>query len=375
MYDWLQRLFSSSNGKAVKPMHAHGAQPSMHPVEQAPAEALPEPDEAVSGMSATAPSATPQQSAISWMQRDDMNANFTHWVFEGGDHSDLFTNKIENGILALLEKTMNSDHSGADMVRRMPGVIPQLLHSLRTETFSGKDLAKKISHDVVLVAAVVRLANSSCYSPDTAITSIEHAVLVLGQSGLRQLITSVAFRPIIDLKSGHFTKLIAPRVWDQSEKCAIACRLLAATEPGIDPFEAFLAGLIQNVGLIVSLRVMDQMSDGSQLLGSASFFNTFTGYARALSCSIAREWKFPASVIKAIEEQGVIQNATLISPLGKILTLGDYLSKMQILIAHDLLHADDARVVKGLSAAAFDCLRTLTDIEDPEADTAKSDPA
>ncbi len=371
MYDWLQRLFFSSNGKADKPI----ADPEPE------AEASPAAQPAMPGAAAAeqlapcSPQTAPHKpSTISWMQRDDVNANFTNWVFEGGDHSDLFTNKIEKDILALLEKTMKSEHSGADMVRRMPGVIPQLLHSLRTESFSGKELAKKISNDIVLVAEVVRLANSSCYSPATPISSIEHAVLVLGQNGLRQLITSVAFRPIIDLKSGHFTKLIAPRIWGQSEKCAIACRLLAAQEQDVDPFEAFLAGLIQNVGLIVSLRVMDQMSDGSQLLGSASFFNTFTAHARLLSCSIAKEWRFPAAVIKAIEDQGTTQNAMQMSPLGKLLSLGDYLSKMQILISHDQVRADDARLLKGLSDGALQCLRELNDLEETEADTAKSDP-
>ncbi len=251
------------------------------------------------------------------------------------------------------------------MVRRMPGVIPQLLNSLRTETFSGKDLARKISHDVVLVAAVVRLANSISYSLETSITSIEHAVLVLGQSGLRQLITSVAFRPIIDLKSGHFTKLIAPRVWDQSEKCAIANRMLAKEED-VDAFEAFLAGLVQNVGLIVSLRVMDQMADGNELLGSASFFNSFIGYGRTLSCSIAREWHFPESIVKAIEEQGATHNTANMSPLGKILALGDYVSKMHILITDNRLRADDARLMKGLSATALNCLKELKALEDVE---------
>lgn len=311
------------------------------------------------------PASTVQKSSTSWMQRDDVNASFTNWLFEGSDHSDLFTNKIENDILALLEKTVNSEQSGADMVRRMPGVIPQLLNSLRTETFSGKELARRISHDVVLVAAVVRLANSSSYSAETAITSIEHAVLVLGQTGLRQLITSVAFRPIIDLKSGHFTRLIAPRIWNQSEKCAIGNRLLAVEEE-VDPFDAFLAGLIQNVGLIVSLRVMDQMADGDQLLGSASFFNSFIGYGRTLSCSIAREWHFPETVVKAIEEQGATPNTAHMSPLGRVLALGDYLSKMAVLIGDERLRADDARLMKGLSPTALDCLDALKALEEFE---------
>ncbi len=350
MVNWLHRLFSSPNAKPAKVEVALPAEAAVPPA-AAPVTPQPVPSMPASG--------------ISWKQRDDLNANFTDWLFEGNAYSDLFTNQLEKEILAMLEKTVKSEQSGADLVRRMPGVIPQLLNSLRTEFFSGKQLAKKISHDVVLVAAVVRLANSSSYTDESSITSIEHAVLVLGQSGLRQLITSVAFRPIIDLKSGHFTKLIAPRIWDQSEKCAIAGRLLAQDEE-VDPFEVFLAGLIQHVGLIVSLRVMDQMADDGQALGSASFFNSLIGYGRILSCSIAREWHFPDAVINAIEEQGSNYNAAKMSPVGRILSMGDYLSKMHILVSHDRMHAADARFTKGLSDKAIHCLRQLDEMDASE---------
>jgi HD-like signal output (HDOD) protein len=246
----------------------------------------------------------------------------------------------------------------------MPGVVPQLLQSLRTEGFSGTDLARKISNDVVLVAAVVRIANSSLFKSSETITSIEHAILVLGQNGLRQLITSVAFKPIIDLKSGHFTKTIAPKIWEQSEKCAVVNRMLAEGET-VDAFEAFLAGLIQHVGLIVSLRIIDQqLSDGKQSIGSAAFCNSLVAYSRKLSVGIGREWHFPDSVIHAIEEQGFNSSSANFSQIGTILMTGDYVSKMHILFSHRRLNEDDPFLVKGLSGKAVECLRELGELNE-----------
>src|SRR4051794_3326644 len=246
MYDWLRRIFSPTARGSLTDTEA-----GLMPIEEPVIAPAPAPDVAA----APAPKKPAMMSAL---QRADVNANFTSWLFDDRNQTEIFTNPIENDILAALNTIATSKQSGADLVRRMPGVIPQLLQNLRSENFSGAEMARTISNDVVLVAAVVRLANSSLYNPSQPINSIENAILILGQTGLRQLITSVAFKPILDLKSGHFTKSMAPRLWEQSEQCAIANRLVAEHE-AVEPLDAFLAGLAQNVGLIVSLRVIDQM--------------------------------------------------------------------------------------------------------------------
>ncbi|HYD78548.1 MAG TPA: HDOD domain-containing protein [Paucimonas sp.] len=345
MYTWLRRLFS-------------------HPAPAAPARPVPAPAPEESAPAAAAPPCPPSKpSMLSALQRADVNGNFTNWLFDDRNEAESFTNPLENSILAALTDILNSKQSGANLVRRMPGVIPQLLQKLRSDDFSGAELARMISHDLVLVAGVVRLANSAFYNRNKPITSIEQAILVLGQTGLRQLITSVAFKPIIDLHSGHFTKMMAPRLWDQSEKCAIANRHLSEGA-GIEPFDAFLAGLAQNVGLIVSLRVIDQMAGESDAVGSESFCNALIRCTHGLSCSIAREWRFPAAVPTAIEEAGSNKKFTELSPMGRILVVGDYLSKVDILIRQKRLNPDDARLVKGLSERETHCLQLLRELPD-----------
>ena len=348
MYDWFHRIFKPAPKKAAL----------------APAPVPPAAETVAAA--AAAPSTAPAVRGTSWMQRDEVNANFSHCVFGVSDDAQIFTSRIEDEVLAALEKIVGSGQSGANLVRRMPGVVPQLLQSLRTEAFSGTDLAQKISHDVVLVAEVLRLANSACHHADKAITSIEHAILILGHGGMRQLITGVAFKPIIDLKSGHFTRLAALQLWDQSRQCALANRLLAQDQ-AIDPFEAFMAGLMKNVGLIASLRVIDQMALDARQIGSVSFFNALISHARVLSCSIGKEWDFPDTVIRAIEEQrSTVQQADM-SPIGQILSIGDYLSKMQMLQRHQRLHLDDALATQGLSERELACLGSLDALDSLDA--------
>lgn len=343
MYAWLRRLFADSGTSA------HTVRPAGAPANSPQPEVLRQSSFAADSVTA--------------LQRDQVDFIFASWLFEAEHHPDIFTNGNEDAILAALDGVVKSEQAGAHLVRRMPGVIPQLLQSLRNGDFAGPELARKISQDLVLVAEVLRLANSAAFSPGKPITSIDHAILILGQNGLRQLITGVAFKPIINLNSGSFTRMVAPRLWMQSERCAMANRLLADGEKA-DPLEVFLAGLVQNVGLTVSLRVIDQMSDGRQPVGSPTFCNALAGFGRTLAVNIGSEWHFPDTVMTAIREQGEALRPAAMSPVGRVLWMGDYLSKIDILLRHDRLDASDPHVADGLSDREKECLQQLMEIED-----------
>ncbi len=347
MYQWLQRLFSAAPAPVPAEPQAQAS--------GAPAPAAPVP-------------AAERAPELSFDQRDGVNAAYLRYLFDTDPAADagLDTSAAENQVLDALAAILASQQSGAALVRRMPGLIPQLLQSLRSENFSGAQLARTISSDVVLVAAVIRLANTSFKSTGTQISSVEHAVMLIGQEGLRHLITSVAFRPIIDMNSGHYTRTLAPRIWDQSERCAVGNRLLAEAL-GIDPFEAFLAGLVQNVGLIVTLRIMDQSAKDDHSLGSEMFCARLIGDARALTASIGREWNFPDAVVTAIAEQAGARKGVPVSPLGRLLTLTDYLSKLRILAENQRVDEADPALFKGLPAGALDCYRALDAVADDDA--------
>ena len=353
---WLRKLFSAPAPAPEQPAAQAAPAAPVAPVTSA-------------GTAAAHPptAATAAREGITFEQRDKVNGSYYSWLFAddagaGAGASGLDTNPAEDQVLDALGALIKAQ-SGAALVRRLPGLLPQLLQSLRSDTFSGAQLSRLISTDVVLVAAVIRGANSAFRGTGTRIGSVEHAVMLIGQEGLRQLITGVAFRPIIDLNSGYYTRLLAPRIWDQSERCAVANRMLAE-ELGVNPFEAFLAGLVQNVGLIVALRFMDQMTRSDQPLGSELFCARLVREARAVACSIGREWHFPDSVVQAIGEQDGMKKGMTISPMGRLLTQSDYLSKLRILIDNERLGRADPFLFKGLSASALRCYQALDVIDD-----------
>lgn len=303
------------------------------------------------------PAAPPPPSAARGrsIPADEVNAAF--YCLVGGDPRDEVPLATEKVILDALLRLVKSPDSAASLVPRVPAVIPPLLRSLRDTTLSGADLAKQIAQDVVLVSEVIREANSPYYSPSTPIRTLEAAVMLLGQNGLRMLLARVAFRPVISQQSGKFARLAAPPIWSQAEKCALAASILAY-EHGCEPFEAYLAGLMENVGLIVALRVIDQsFGDRAALPGSAEFCHALFSYSRMISARIALLWEFPPGVVAAIAQTGEPDAP----PLSLALARADRISKLRML-------ADAGRVgyeaaTAGMDSSEIHCFDKLKDKE------------
>jgi HD-like signal output (HDOD) protein len=222
---------------------------------------------------------------------------FYRWLAGSPSAADL-SPAGETLVLDELAHLVRTPEAAADLVPRVPAVIPQLLRSLRDEGVSGAGLARQVAQDVVLVAEVIREANSPYYRPSAPVRSIEGALMLLGQNGLRMLLARVAFRPVISMQSGRYARQVAPQVWNQSEKCAFAANLLAPGY-GADPFEAYLAGLMQNVGLIVAFRLIDRVCQDGALPQSDQFCRGLLALSRTLAARIAEHWEFPPSVSHA----------------------------------------------------------------------------
>lgn len=285
---------------------------------------------------------------------DDINVSF--FQLAGADPNADVPQATERLILEALLRLVKAPDSAASLVPRVPAVIPPLLRSLRDSTLSGADIARQISQDVVLVAEVIREANSPYYSPSTPVRNLEGAVMLLGQNGLRMLLARVAFRPVISQQTGRFARLAAPAVWTQAEKCALAASMLAY-EQGAEPFEAYLAGLMENTGLIVAFRMIDQaFGEQVALPSSPEFCRTLFAYARMISARIAMLWEFPSNVVAAIAHAGEDP-----APLAIVLGRADRISKLRMLADAGRTSLDAATA--GMNAAELNCFHKLKDKE------------
>lgn len=280
----------------------------------------------------------------------DLDLAFFRTLAGGAAHAGELPEQL---ILDEVARLARQPQAAAELVPRVPAVIPQLLRSLRSDAMSSSELSRQVAQDVSLVAEVIREVNSPYYRATAKIANIEGALMLLGQNGLRMLLARVAFRPLIGTQGGRLARQAAPQVWSQSEKCAMAASM-AAPRHGANPFEATLAGLMQNVGLIVALRLADQVAGAAPLPQSDSFAHALLDGARRLSAGIAGLWEFPPGVAQAILQAGQFEA----TPLAQALHEGDRLAKLRVLCDASSAEAKAvAATLSGPQAAIFDKLR------------------
>ncbi len=132
----------------------------------------------------------------------------------------------------------------------LPHILLLLIETCNRREKGIKDLAKIINQDPSLSERVLRLVNSAHYSLKQKISSIEQALLMLGMDAVKNIAISSSVCQVFGRsprKNGFNLKLF----WWHSLSCAVLARLLAAKTQYPSPEEAFLSGLMHDIGKIV----------------------------------------------------------------------------------------------------------------------------
>jgi HD-like signal output (HDOD) protein len=288
----------------------------------------------------------------------DKGHDFWRWLTAGAAATAPTAQALPHARLVLdeLDRLIDAPLDAAGLIPRVPDVIPQLLRSLRDEAASSADLARQVARDPALVAELIREANSPFYRSSSQVRTIDAALLVLGRNGLRMLLARAAFRPLIGMQGGRHSRQAGPRIWNHTERCALAASLLA---PGMraDPFEAYLAGLMDDLGLIVALRLFDTVLEADALPQDPAVVAGLLARTRTLAARIALQWELPPPIAAAIlGAQGEGPSAS--QPLAMTLGRAERLASLRLLLDAGMLDAGD-QAVAGLDAASTRVLERL----------------
>ncbi len=219
---------------------------------------------------------------------------------------------------------------------RLPTVLPQLLRALRNDNAGGGELARLIGRDPLMVGEIMRVTGSVHYRAAQPITSLQQAVVLLGQDGLRRVLTQHVMKPILQANAGALGHAAGERLWHHAERCAHACAWLSKNN-GFDAFEAYLAGIVCHTGDGAVVRLLDQLTPaGDAEPPSSGFLASCSGLAARLSLQVAQHWELPQRVIDALTEYQAPASPAA-SPLGNALSVADLLAMTQLLVEHGQL--------------------------------------
>ena len=215
----------------------------------------------------------------------------------------------------------------------IPEAVLALQEELMAEDLDVDRISEVISGDIKLSGLLLRLVNSAAYGLKQKISSIPHAVVVLGLEALKGVLLASALRSTLGEES-EFDR----DYWSQANLTATVCGSIAKKVMGVTPEDAFLAGLFQDAGGLIFHRKFTRYQE--LYCYSHSIPATLLEYERklfktthlAVSYMLARKWELPDQICDAIllshnldyssfDESEVVDLQALVS----ILKVGNYI--------------------------------------------------
>jgi putative nucleotidyltransferase with HDIG domain len=137
-----------------------------------------------------------------------------------------------------------------DKMPSLPSVAARILEVVQNSKSAASDLADVMSRDQGCTAKVLKLVNSAYYSFPYKISSVSHAVALLGFDTIRSLALGLSIFALLQQKNDG-QPLDRERLWEHSIGCAIWSGLIAGKVQQVNPEEAFVAGLLHDIGKVL----------------------------------------------------------------------------------------------------------------------------
>ncbi len=229
----------------------------------------------------------------------DVRSDFVRTLFCVVD-SNSPLRESEQQLLAGLELAISGGTVG-NLVPRLSGSLPKLLSMLKSDN-SVQSISEQISTDPGLVSSIIRTINSPLYRRrEKDIETLSHAVVILGERGLREIIASVTMRPIVATRAlAGLNPTLALSLWDDAIASATACRMLADSKQLEDSFSLYLCGLIHGVGLTAILGRLAIRPEQPEMSFTHEFAGAVVQLYPRISHALACSWGFPEPATNAL---------------------------------------------------------------------------
>ena len=177
----------------------------------------------------------------------------------------------------------------------VPEVAIRILELLKDDSHADAvTVAELLRKDPALTATVLRMANSAMFGGLTTIGDVSLAVARLGIKRVASIVTALMhqnnFR-VADSSRGAYLNTL----WDHSLATAICARRLAGLTGG-DPEEAFLAGLLHDVGKLLVLKGVEHLELGEISVTPELFRELTVSLHPDLGHRILTAWSLPEGI-------------------------------------------------------------------------------
>lgn len=187
-------------------------------------------------------------------------------------------------------------------IATLPEVTMRIVYLVEDPNSTAQDLNQIISNDPALGARILKVVNSAFYGLPGQIGSINRAIVLLGLNAVKNIAIAASLAKLF--RGGRIcASFDARELWTHSVAVASATRLLAQKIGLGLPDEAFLAGLIHDLGIMVEIqadrpkfvRVIEELDANENMTLREAEMSVFGANHEHFGAGLCKLWKFPAS--------------------------------------------------------------------------------
>lgn len=177
----------------------------------------------------------------------------------------------------------------------LPDLVAKIKRAIDDPSMTTKKLANLLGTEQVISARVIQIANSSMFVGMPKVASLHSAINRLGLHCVRTVAVSINARQLFKIQKSIRLQRKMREVWEHSTLVAATSEVLARDFTKLSPYEALLAGILHNIGVI---PVLNKCADNPALLDNPQLIDHIMD---AVVCElggwILEQWDMPASIV------------------------------------------------------------------------------
>jgi len=181
----------------------------------------------------------------------------------------------------------------------LPEAALRVRRAINSPDVGTTEIIQIVQTDPVLSARLVKVANSPLYGTWREIKTVRDAVRRLGLETTKNLSFSLSVKQLFSARTSIIKKYIQNIYNESTSIAAIAFVITQTQAEHLDPEQALLSGLIQNLGLIPILKYIDMHPSTMQsveMLGKS-----IENLQMPVSTLIFNEWNFDPEFLDIVE--------------------------------------------------------------------------
>jgi len=201
---------------------------------------------------------------------------------------------------------INKILENVDSLPTLPTIANQIIQCTNDKNSSSTQISKLVSQDQSLTMKVLKIVNSPFYGFPRKITTINHAVVILGAYEIQTLVVGASIVKAFS-RSKNNSIFNREKFWVHSIGCGVASKMLARVFQYRISGEAFVAGLIHDIGKIILdqylntdfEKVLKEARDKKVSLFKAEKDILGTTHTE-LGKTLGEKWELPSHLIEVI---------------------------------------------------------------------------